>query len=177
MSVKVRVELGIQGQPWQYDYFEREDFLHADCAGAGGPLRTLQGALELVVKRASNGTLAVIDALAWARPGGWQVEDQLQVPTSRPGQIYVVEDVIDEYVQMYLTNADYSIFCALLVRPQPDDALLHIAIAEQVVVGITRAGVLARIWLRGLPPQISQAQEHRGGQNAEGVHRDGTDSG
>jgi hypothetical protein len=154
VTVRVRVELGTRGAKWEYAYDNSYALLFAYRVAARIPFRTLLGAFDLVVDRDWQNTLVSIESLR--SPSRWRVVADLQVPPAASGQVYVSEDISGRQDQGYFTDPQYSILCVQLLEERPQQAVLqHVAIAEQVVVGVEADCTLASIWLLGLPPEIA----------------------
>ena len=156
MTVRVRVVLGTMGPSWSFGFSQRNDYLHASRERSQGKWHTLDGAYPLLLDEDDNHTLVNMNVLPGSKH--WQVQDDLQTPLAEPGQVFVVESIIDDRPRAFLTDPDYTILHALLGAEGSESPVQHVAIDERVVLDIDPSGILVGVWMLDLPPEIAEVR-------------------
>lgn len=156
MSIFVQVQHVIHQQRWDFTYDNRHDLFYA-MRHKTVPLHTsLQGSYDLIIDVDQNREIVSFTATLSAESSQWQQDPKLEIPVAQPGEVHVIEDVDDGQTQIYFTDPNYSIFYARLGEPIGSQVLNHIAIADQIILDISTSGLLAGIWIYGLPAEICE---------------------
>ena len=154
MTIYVRVELdNVEGE-WYYSYDADLDLLTARRANAHFPTTTLAGTYDLIMKVDANQIISTLIATMGAAPKFWQLFPSLEVPIAQSGQVYLRNDIDDGQVQLYFTNLDYTIFYVCIGESGNTFDTLHILISQQIILDVTKTGMLAGVWMLDLPPEI-----------------------
>lgn len=156
MSIYIQVRSVIIPDIWHFNYYKTNDLFCTTTYQRVTPCTTLQGSSDLLIDIDQNSKIVSFESVLTSSSRFWKKEDTLICPDTELGQAYVVQDIYDNEPIRYFTNSDYSIFYTRFGEVTNPKSIQHIAIAQQITLGLKSDGKLAGIWINYLPPEIQQ---------------------